>query len=192
AGLPSPTVAAAMRFVVECFPLVPPLFALERRTTGSCTALRLSVCWPLDAEVERFHTAMMSGSLYAQLGFLLGGKLPPGIELDALHPRPPGLPPWVDGTGARLRFDRPHYEVRFPTRLLDVPLPLADARTHEPARRRCLALLESRPDPYRYSAAVDRLLRAHGPPFPDLEATSRALGLSSRSLRRRLADEGSS
>src|SRR5690606_31326710 len=83
AALTSPTVADAMRFVVECFALVTPLFALEPQSAESFTALRLSVCWPLDAEVERFHTAMMSGSLYAQLGFLLGGKLPPGIELDA-------------------------------------------------------------------------------------------------------------
>jgi AraC-like DNA-binding protein len=192
AALTSRTVADAVELVVECFALVMPLFTLGLHSLGEATAIRLSVRWPLDAEVERFHTATMSGSLYAQLRFLLGGAIPTGVELDARHPRPPGLPDWVNGTGVAIRFDRPCYELRIPTSTLGVRLPLADSRAHETARQRCRSLLKARPDPVRFSAAVERVLRANGPPFPGLEATSRMLSVSSRSLRRKLKDESAS
>ncbi|NLY93283.1 MAG: AraC family transcriptional regulator [Myxococcales bacterium] len=192
AALTAPTVREAVETVVRFFALVSPLFSLELRRGEAKTAVRLSVRWPIDHEVERFHTATMSGSLYAQLRFLLGGTLPPGVELDARHPRPPGLPPWVDEIDVTIRFDRPRYELRLPSSILDVRLPLADPRAHESARRTCAAELAARPDPSRFSAAVERALRESGPPFPDLDATSRLLGISSRSLRRKLAEEGTS
>ena len=190
AALTSPTIADAVELIVECFALLMPLFALSVHPRGVSTGVRLGVRWPLDPEVERFHTATMSGSLYAQLRFLLGGVLPKDVELDARHPRPPGLPAWVDTIDIALRFDQPHYELRMPTALLSVALPLADKRAHETARRRCLELLAARPDPARVASMVTHALAEHGPPFPDLEGVSRALGLSSRSLRRRLQEEG--
>ncbi len=190
AALTSPTIADAIELIVECFALLMPLFALSVHPRGTRTGVRLGVRWPLHPEVERFHTATMSGSLYAQLRFLLGGVLPKDVELDARHPRPPGLPAWVDGIDIALRFDQPHYELRMPTSLLGVALPLADARAHETARKRCLEQLASRPDPARVASMVAHALSEHGPPFLDLEAVSRVLGLSSRSLRRRLQEEG--
>lgn len=192
AALTAPTVAAAVDLVVQCFPLIMPLFALSVQPRGTATGVRLHVRFPLDAEVERFHTATMSGSLYAQLHFLLGGALPKEVELDARHPRPPGLPSWVDTLDIALRFDQPHYELRVPTSVLALPLPLADARAHASARKRCLDELASRPDPARTSSLVMHALSEHGPPFPDLTDVSRALALSTRSLRRRLSEEGTS
>lgn len=192
AALTAPTAREALELVVECFPLVSPLFSLELASRGEVTAVRLEVVWELDPSVERFHTAAMSGSLHAQVGLLLRGELPPGFELDARHPRPPGLPAWVDEIGVPIRFDRPAYELRVPTALLRVGLPLADRRAYLAAREACFEMLESRPDPHRLQAAVERELRAAGPPFLGLDETARALGLSGRSLRRRLEGEGTS
>lgn len=192
AALTAPTTGAALETVVEFFQLLMPLFSLAVHRYGEATGVRLSVRWPLAPEVERFHTATMSGSIYAQFQFLLGGALPPGVELDARHPRPQGLPAWVDDVGVKLHFGADHYEIRLPTSALTLPMPLADVRSHELARQRCQELLDARPDPSRLSDAVARLLSERGPPFLSLEETARALSLSSRSLRRRLESEGSS
>ncbi len=192
AALTAPSTGAALDTVVEFFSLLMPLFTITVHHYGATTGVRLSVRWPLAPEVERFHTATMSGSIYAQLHFLLGGALPAGVELFARHPRPPGLPNWVDQVGVALHFDAPNYEIRVPSAVLNLPMPLADARSHELARQRCQELLEARQDPSRVSDAVARILNDRGPPFLSLEEVARALSLSSRSLRRRLEAEGSS
>lgn len=192
AAVTAATARGALDVVVEFFPLIMPLFSIEVHEYRAKTGMRLTVRYPLSPEVERFHTATMSGSLYAQLSFLLGGIVPEGVEVLARHPRPAGLPAWVDDVGIKLCFNQPHYEVRVPSSTLAVAMPLADARTHDLGRQRCREALESMPDPSRLSSAVGRFLQESGPPFPSLESTSRALSLSSRSLRRRLDEEGTS
>lgn len=192
AALTSPTIDYACEIIIRFFPLINPLFTLVKIALPESVAVRLLVRWPLDPEAERFHTAAMMGSLYAQLRFLLGGEIPRGAILEALHPRPPGLPEWVDRTGVELRFGAKHYQLTLPSHFLEYGLPLADPRAHEDAVRGCEALLQSLPDPERLSVTVAQLLRSRGAPYPGLEETARALSLSSRSLRRRLDEEGSS
>lgn len=188
----APCVRLALGTVVEFFPLLVPLFSVEVHDLGTQIGVRLGVRFQLTPEVERFHTATLSGSLYAQLRFMLGGVVPEGVELSARHPRPPGLPDWVNDTGVALHFDEPHYEIRVPASMLDFSMPLADPRAHELGRQHCRELLAARPDPSRTSSTVARLLLERGPPFPTVEVTARALSLSSRSLRRRLDEEGTS
>lgn len=192
AAFTSPSIDAATEVIIRYFSLLNPLFSLEKLFFGEDVAIRLLVRWALDPEAERFHTAALMGSLYAQLRFLLGDELPRGPIIEALHPRPPGLPEWVDRTGVELRFDADHYQLIFPAPFLHYPLPLADTRAHENAIRDCEELLRSLPDPERLSVSVIQLLRARGAPYPGLEDTARALSLSSRSLRRRLEEEGTS
>lgn len=192
AAFTSPTIEDAIDVIIQYFGLINPIFTLRKLDHGDAIAIRLMARWQLDPEAERFHTATMMGSLYAQLRFLLGGVLPRGAILEALHPRPPGLPDWVDRIGVELRFDAEHYQLILPHEFLHHPLPLADARAHENAIRDCEELLRDFPDPERLSVTVAQLIRSRGAPYPSLEETARALSLSSRSLRRRLDEEGSS
>ncbi len=76
--------------------------------------------------------------------------------------------------------------------LAQLALPLADARVHRDAVGRCTALMAARPDPTETAANVRRVLIASGPPFLDLVGTAKRLATSSRSLRRRLREEGTS
>ncbi|HET6584096.1 MAG TPA: helix-turn-helix domain-containing protein, partial [Nannocystaceae bacterium] len=84
------------------------------------------------------------------------------------------------------------HDLRVPAALADVRLPLADAHVHGAALRRCRSLLAARPDPTGTAAMVRRVLIASGAPFPDLAFVAKRLATSSRSLRRRLQEEGTS
>ncbi|MCA9642764.1 MAG: AraC family transcriptional regulator ligand-binding domain-containing protein [Myxococcales bacterium] len=192
AALTAPSPRAALQTIVEFFPLIMPLFSIRIDSQGESTDVRLNARFPLDPDVERFHTATMSGSLYAQLCFLIGGPMPSGVELFARHPRPEGLPSWVDDIGVALHFDQPHYAIRVPTRLLEIAMPLADPRTHELGLQSCRDALDAMPDPTLLSSAVSLALQQHGPPFPNVDTVARSLSVSSRSLRRKLDEEGTS
>jgi AraC-like DNA-binding protein len=192
AALSAPTVGAAMRVMADHFDLVSPLFELGVRIADGCMAMRLTTRWALSREVECFHAAAFCASLHAQLPLLFRGALPNGIEIDVAQPRPRTLPRFVEDLQVALAFDRPHYELRAPAELASVPFPLADARVHRDALAQCRMRLDARPDPMRTASMVRRVLVASGPPFPDLVVTAKRLATSTRSLRRRLQEEGTS
>jgi AraC-like DNA-binding protein len=192
AALTAKHIGAALNVAYRYYPLVTPLFELMVQPGRPTTKVKLDTRWPLDPRVERFHLAAFCGSLYAQGMFLVGGRLPSGFELDAKHARPENLPAWVGEIGVTVRFDRPAYEARIPSGLATLPLPLADPKAHAAACKTCDALLATRPDPTRFSSVVRRRIDVAEPPFPDFDAVARALGTSARTLRRKLADEGTS
>jgi AraC-like DNA-binding protein len=119
---------------------------------------------------------------------LFRGEVPSGIEIETSLPRS------IARASGRIAiaFDRPHHELRAPCSLAALPLPLADARVYGVALRRCAERMAARPDPTTTSTTVRRVLLASGPPFLDLMGTAKRLAMSSRSLRRRLRDEGTS
>lgn len=191
AALSAANLGEAIEVIAEYFALICPVLSLTVHRNGETIALRLESRWPLSPEVERYHTAVIFSSLRAHVPRLLfDGEMPAALEIDAPHPRPEGLPAWVDELG--VAFDRPHHEVRAPASLADVRLPLADPRVHRDALERCRERLASRPNPNETAATVRRVLMHSGPPFLDLGGTAKRLATSSRSLRRRLRDEGTS
>ena len=191
AGLTAETLDAAVRVAQRYFRLVTPLFALDYRKDESIALITLRAVWPLDARVERFHVETIFGSLHAQASFLLG-TMPKGVEVDLAYGFSGELPPWIAEAAPRVAFERPSNELRVPSALLSTRIPLADAKSHAAACRACDELLAAMPMLDQMISAVRALLSESGPPFPDLDAVAKKLGVSSRTLRRRLADEGSS
>jgi AraC-like DNA-binding protein len=91
------------------------------------------------------------------------------------------------------RYEEPHTEIVFDRALLDVPSPNGDDDVHGALRtiaeRRMNRLEERAP----YALRVrDFLLRQASPRRIQMDAVAHSLGISARSLRRRLASEGSS
>jgi AraC-like DNA-binding protein len=189
AALSAPTIGDALDVLGECFALISPLFELLRSTSDGLTHVRLVVRWPLSTEVERFHLEAICASLRANLPPLLfRGDLPSGLALQTALPRPSGR----DAFPIPLEFEASHHELCAPCSLAGVALPLADARVHALALRRCAERMAARPDPAATATTVRRVLLSSGPPFLDLIGTAKRLAMSSRSLRRRLRDEGTS
>jgi len=75
---------------------------------------------------------------------------------------------------------------------LDLPLPQADELTAATTEAQCRALLDARQGRTGTAGAVRNLLVARPGAMPDVVEVGAALALSERTLRRRLADEGTS
>ncbi len=95
--------------------------------------------------------------------------------------------------GRAERFDESFTGVQFHRALMDAPSPYRDPDVHSALRniaeRRVLRLMKREP----FAARVrDLLVRQGTTHHVDMDAVARALGLSTRSLRRRLAAEGTS
>jgi AraC-like DNA-binding protein len=164
------TLADALVVVAEYFALVSPLFEASVHVHDDGVVMRIASRWTLPAAVASHHEAVFGASLQTHLARLLfGGMLPSEVEIDAVH-----------------------RELHVPAALARVALPLADASVHRAALRGCRTQLDARPDPTRTAASVRRVLVASGAPFPDLDGVAKRLATSSRSLRRRLREEGTS
>ena len=91
-----------------------------------------------------------------------------------------------------VQFDQPYNQLRFPVELLDLPLQSADPTTARMMTSQCereLVLLGADSSAGEQVLAV---LRDEGLPYPGLDAVAARLGLSARSLKRRLHAEGRS
>lgn len=89
-----------------------------------------------------------------------------------------------------VRFERPVTLLRFPREALDLPL----RHSHDQAFRLCEAQCETLNQAMlaatSTAASVRRMLRSHLSQPMELDAAAAEMGLTGRTLRRRLADEG--
>lgn len=94
--------------------------------------------------------------------------------------------------GCSVRFGCAANRVVFDAELVDAPLPLADLRARALALADCRALLRRRQSCGRFADQVRGLLLAGAETVPTLERVAAELATSGRTLRRRLAAEGTS
>jgi AraC-like DNA-binding protein len=164
----------------------------------------------LDLVVEEHHAALCVAELaeLAELGaardaiiigllvgiwclglMLTGGPLPGAAEL--AMPRPAY---WVDdllGDGV-VRFDAPAHRLVFDCGLLDRPIRLADPVAARMAREHCEQQLAMLPTAHDVVARARHLLVDPDGGIASLPTLARALHVSTRTLKRRLTDAGSS
>jgi AraC-like DNA-binding protein len=112
---------------------------------------------------------------------------PVGVTI--AHRRPGDTRPYRRFFNAPISFDAPRSALLIPAGLLDRQLPSADARAEAAIRAMIVDAEAARP--LSLTLQVKRLLSAmlagFAPSFPQIAS---ALGMSGRTLRRRLADEG--
>jgi AraC-like DNA-binding protein len=92
----------------------------------------------------------------------------------------------------RFRFDQEAAQIRFPARMLDEPIPSADAVSVQLAIDRCEQEIAKKAAAQTASDLVRRHLVCTDGHYPDVAAMAQKLLLSERTLKRRLQDEGSS
>lgn len=105
------------------------------------------------------------------------------------HAAPPDLTAHEAHFGVRPLFGAAHNYVGFDTALLDTPLPQANDHTRRLCEVQCQTLLQRRQANQGEAGQVRSLLLAEPSCMPDMEQVAARLNMTSRTLRRRLADE---
>ena len=117
------------------------------------------------------------------------------IALNQVHlrmPAPADPRPFIEQFGVLPHFASTCNRISFARALLDEPLPRANPAMAKLCEEQCQALLAKRRVRSGLAGQVrDLLLRQPGY-LPDMEQVAKALNLSSRTLRRRLLEQGSS
>lgn len=109
------------------------------------------------------------------------------IEL-TLPARPPG--PFEAQFGVTPTFEQAHNRARFPTSYLDRPLPHANPAAARLCEQQCEQLVARTGHRAGMAARVRERLLARPGHFPSMDALATELGATTRTLRRRLAAEG--
>jgi AraC-like DNA-binding protein len=161
-------------------------FTLEENSGTALARLETRVILPTAA--EDFRTA---GFVRNQSSVWPEGMLAE-TEVWFRHALPADLAPYQEALGpVRLHFDAPLGGISFPARYLDMPLRSRDAKLHDVLVRYADASLAALPQPESVTEKVRRFIAtqlARG--GFSLEDAARVMRMSSRTLGRRLADEG--
>lgn len=145
----------------------------------------------LPADVARFLVERDLAAIHTVIDELL----PTGVPLSALEFRfaePPVADQYEATFGLRPRFGRPANVATFDASYLDSPLPLANAHTVAMCEAQCREIVARRRARSGTAHEVRELLTRLGALGSPMPSVARELNLSTRTLRRRLEEEGTS
>ncbi|MGP4002223.1 AraC family transcriptional regulator [Streptomyces sp. 8N706] len=140
--------------------------------------------------VRRFFVERELANIRTILDTILGRPFIP-LRLDLRFPRPQKLAPYEALANAPIAFGAPRNAIVTSAAVLEQSLPQADRRTMQVCERECSLLLARRADG-GFAARVRELLMQLPDGFPDMGVAAAALHVSTRTLHRRLAVEGTS
>ena len=191
AFLSAPTLRHAMRIVSNYGPLSFTLFRIDFRETKATGIIQFSRQVDIPEDLLTYYVDR-------DLAAALSGEAP---ELPA-HLNPTGVAMMHNGHGQRrayegffgcpVSFDAPRSELLVAASILDEAMPLQDAETSAICQQQCQLLLARMKKSSGFVESVRQLIVARPGYFPDIDYVAAKLNITSRTLRRRLADEGSS
>jgi len=190
AAMSSETLEEELSFVTRFVPTRIPVLIAELSVDKRVATLRIEEAAVLgDVRATILETTV--GALHAAARFLTHGE----FELEELrfpYEEPDYVEEYRSAFGCPLSFGAEAMEMRFAARLLKTRLPLADEAAKKLAAKRCeeeLAAIESSDDlEQRIRVQLLKMRRLH----PSLDPLAKTLGLSPRTVRRRLRNAGTS
>lgn len=160
--------------------------ALVTRVRGDDASVVIEERVALGTLREHLVTALLVG--LATIGEALVGRSVPG-HLEVRHAEPPYFARFLEAVPAlsAMRFAQSHDRLVFPKSALDLPIVSADGAATSLAREQCERELAALGDGAHLQDRVRALVRDG---FPTLERVARRLFVSPRTLKRRLAEQG--
>ena len=191
AFLSAPTLRHALNIVCNYGPLSFTLFHIDFQVDGAAGVLRFS---RNEAIPEDLLTYYVDRDLAAAT---FGGEsaLPIALELKGVqvmhngHGRQPAYEAFFN---CPVTFGARCSELRIDPSNLDIPMPLRDAETSSVCQQQCQLLLARMSKRSGFVDKVRQLIVARPGYFPDIDYVAEKLNITSRTLRRRLAQENSS
>jgi AraC-like DNA-binding protein len=191
--LTSPTLDSAMQLCARYYRLITPTFKLQYRRDSSKSELRFQPALQLSAEALRFLLEVIVVSAHEQLKSLMQARLP-AYEIYVSYEEPAHGRAYRDLKPARFHFaveQLPGARLVLDSEVAAQELPMADRGAREMAESRCDELLRKTARANGVSEWVTMMLREAHEGVPTLAELARLLNLSSRTLDRHLAREGS-
>lgn len=131
-------------------------------------------------------------SLLAKAGEDLIGRPITELSINVSYPEPECAHEYRAYLNTQCLFDQPNCEIVLPNWLLDQPIRTANPAGNVVFRQQCEEMLRSLNQVENVSARVRRVIMQAGRTDQDIVQVARALAFSERTLRRRLAEEGTS
>ncbi len=187
AAMAAPTLGEALELAIRFMPTRTDALALRLETHEGKASLYLDELCPLGVGREALVFSLLVG--LHQMGTALTGKRIDDTA-DAAFPEPDYVARFQHLTGGRMRFDREAHRLIFPAAALDYPVLHADPVALELGREQCQRELDDLGFQRKVAARVRALLPKEPLGFRSLEEAAALLGVSTRTLKRSLASEG--
>ena len=188
AAMASSTVRDALEIAARFAPIRTNALALRLDQLGDTAALVIEERAPLGAAQDAIVLALITGIW--QIGNTLCGRMLAGA-VDLAFPEPDYYARFAKLAPASLRFGQPQHRMIFDASILSLPIGERDPVAQQLAREQCereLAALGAA-DPL---AQVRALLPTESSGFRTLEEVAERMHVSARTLKRRLAEHGTS
>ena len=111
------------------------------------------------------------------------------VEIEFAYPEPPHAGLYIDIFPAKIAFNRDFNQIRVPAQFLDMPIKTANPCEYIVFKQQCAELLSSLDSAEKITAAVRVLLIQSAGSFLKIGEVANRLGISERTLRRRLEAE---
>ncbi|MGM0768167.1 MAG: helix-turn-helix domain-containing protein [Pseudomonadota bacterium] len=204
AALTSPTFAGALDSVRRYLQLRAPFLSMSQSEAGDNVLVQLRTefdvpgLYPFLAETVSATLILLTEQLLdredaEKRGFALtDGKLP-GVAVHLSSPEPDYYTRFAAQLPVRFEYGKPEEMMVFPKELLNVRMRLADAEASRMARDQCeFELQKALKDQGDITLAIRNMLRMMPGPLPSLEDMAERFCVSSRTLKRRLAEKDTS
>jgi AraC-like DNA-binding protein len=182
------TIRQAIELAIRFVPTRTTALAFHLHVEGETASLVIEERAPLGKSRAFILIALMMG--IAQIGRAITKKDLAG-EAEFVFDEPAYFARFAHVAPGRLRFGQPSNRLVFAASVLDLPLDMADPVAMQLAREQCEREMQALGRDDRTAARVRELL-----PLPEgfrtLEEIAQMVGVSVRTLKRRLADQGTS
>jgi AraC-like DNA-binding protein len=189
AAMTSATLRDALRVAERFLALRAPFLSLHVVEQDEQAALELGSVFP-DSDVREFVTETLFTALVQMARSVLGRPVQAMFELS--YPEPSYFTGFAHLWPGPVRFGRPVSRICFAPALLDESLQMADAVAARQALTECERELGSLVETSSLLASVRRQLGGRERGYPSLTELARERHVSPRTMKRRLAEQGTS
>ena len=187
AAMAASTVGEALDIAARFAPTRTNALALRLNVEGRTAALVIEPRASFGSAEDVVIVALAYG--IGQIGRALTGRELHG-GADFTFPEPPYFARFRKHISGPVRFDRPAHQLVFDSATLDYPLVMADPSAFRLATEQCDRELDALGTVAHLTSKVRSALRRRNHPARSLEETAEVLHVSTRTLKRKLASEG--